>query len=153
MEIFHITSLRNAYSILSSGRYRPCYPSPLAQDSGLNAGIVGQFLSPQAFESTGVKIIFEWAGAVTQKNTFPLPHNTMLISLPWRVVVSHGTTKGLSAIGIEVDDENQYLELVRQPPSWLPQAIKDYWIRREIKVIKSNLNSLLSKKPNIIVLP
>ena len=153
MQLFHITSLKNAYSIVSTGRYRPCYPNPLAQDSGMNAGIVGEFLSHQAFEATGVKLIFEWSGPVSEVSSFPLPKNLLLVNLPWRVVVSHGTTQGLTAIGIEVEDVGQYRDLVRQPAAWLPRVLKDYWLERRVRRFKARLAAMLAQKPNIIVLP
>lgn len=152
MQIFHITSLRNAYSIVKSGRYIPCYSNPLAQDSGLNAGILGEELVHQAFEFTGARLILQWDGPTTTHNSFPLPKNVLLNSLPWRVMISHGTTEGLTAVRIEVEDQSQYDEIIGAPPFWaLTQRMKSYWRSNKIRSLNSDIETYLITQPKIIV--
>lgn len=154
--LFHVTSVERAISIIISQRFEPFDSSPAALDSGLNAGIVGEPLSSQKFEHHGAKLIMEWSGPVIKgaisDNPFPLPIDTLYNALPWRVVVSHGTTQYLRAVDIQCSDQ-ALMEDARHPWYCLTEKMRERWKFSELKKRRERIKRLVKDKPSICVKP
>ncbi|MBF8643704.1 MULTISPECIES: hypothetical protein [Pseudomonas] len=154
--LFHVTSIERARSIIASQQFKPADHAPHLSDSGLNAGIVGELLASQQYEHYGAKLIMEWSGPVINgaisDNPFPLPIDTLYNALPWRVVVSQGTTQYLRAVDIQCSDQ-ALMEDARHPWYCLTEGMQERWRLSELKKRRDSIKRLVKDKPSICVKP
>lgn len=152
LHLFHITSLERLVSIVRQGRYIPAYSSPAASDSGLNAGIVNQPLTDQYFEARGAHLILEFDGPLVPFGKFPLAVGSVYDNLPWRVIVPHGTKKGLTMTGCILDQNTSWLDLISNPPWWvLGDKRKTNWRKKKALKLENEIISSLQKRPTLSV--
>lgn len=95
----HLCSIGSLYRILADERFKPCYRSPLAGDSGINGYIEGDYCDlSQDIEGRGATLIIEWDGLVIDdretKLKYPLPSNALVRQADGhRSVITAGTDK------------------------------------------------------------
>lgn len=102
IQLFHITSLHSAISIIRTGRFIPVSQNPLCADAGLNSFIVGRQANlGQHFEQVGVRLILDWHGPIELPGNFPLPPDVLYDYGPWRTFIPVGSQRYLNVAGLD----------------------------------------------------
>lgn len=108
----HLCSVGSLYRILKDERFKPCYWSPLAGDSGINGYIEGDYCNlSQNVEGRGAALIIEWDGLFFDdpktKLQYPLPSNVLVRQADGhRSVITAGTDKSkIKVVDFVIDDK------------------------------------------------
>lgn len=116
-QLFHITSLHSAISIIRTGRFNPVSQNPLCADAGVNAFIVGRQANlGQHFEQVGVRLILDWHGPIELPGNFPLRPNVLYDYGAWRAFIPAGSQLYLNVAGLDCSPD-AWADLETDTPS------------------------------------
>ena len=151
-QLFHITSLHSAISIIRTGRFHPASQNPLCADAGVNSFIVGRQANlDQCFEGVGARLIFDWNGPIKRPGNFPLRPDVLYVYGAWRAFIPVGSQRFLNVVGLDCQpDEWRDLEINAPWGCDLP-GVSRWWKSKHGAKVRQEVEGLIGHRPSVKV--